>query len=127
MDKQGWRAERFRLANKRRSMHQCTTKHGKKPYINSRSIKKHDINDKFNSAMANVCFGNGWRTFVTTILILIGALSIFVSFISVCGGGVTIQIFFTGQWIEKVISLAVGILAVFIGDLIFNLFVKRTN
>lgn len=125
MDKQRWRAERFRLASRRRSAHQCATKHVKRPYINSHSTRMHDIDGKFNSAMANVCFGNVLRTFVTTILILFGALSILVSFISVCG--VTIQIFFTGRWIERVISFAVFLLGVFIGDLIFNYFVKRGN
>lgn len=125
MNKQEWRAERFRLASKRRSMHQCATKHVKRPYINSRLTKTHDSNNKFNSEMANVCFGNGLHTFVTIILILIGALSILLSFISVCGA--TIQIFFTGRWIERVITLAVGMLGVFIGDLIWNYFVKRDD
>lgn len=115
MNKQEWRAERFRLASKRRSMHQCATKHVKRPYINSRLTKTNDSNNKFNSDMSNVCFDNGLHPFVAIILILIGALSLLLSFI------------FPDRWVEIEITLAVGMLGVFIGDLIWNYFVKRDD
>ncbi|MFK5706200.1 hypothetical protein ACI3E1_07165 [Ligilactobacillus sp. LYQ139] len=122
MDKQEWRAERFRLASKRRSQHQCVTKQVKKSYIDSRSVITCEDNNKFPSVMGNIFFGDVLSTIITTILILTGAIKPVFSLFS--DWERSFQSLFNGQWIEGIISIVTCLLALWFGMLLGHLFDK---